>query len=287
MGTLYAMSIGPIPTGNGHGTIFMGLFDGKLVPSNITSDADASLAAMRRQVPDGTRLECLPELAGAGAKHGYVPVAPDDEVLGVRAQLAFVLAHPQLQPRATGELYPMIQAASVFWAARAWDRLPSDVAIEVVVTGTVRATFEAALMGAAGEQFGLALYPRPGSVAKVAAAVNAGRPQVAAEVDSVSLTYDDSPAFAVRAIEAWCGLPMMPIAFGLRRGHPRPIEAADALALAVTLHAMSLMKGIPGETASHSLSAPGVGVAVTVRLPETPGSKSSAGPVRRARRRRS
>ncbi len=160
--------------------------------------------------------------------------------------------------------------------------MPSDVAIEVVVSGAVRASFEGAVLGAAGETYGLALYPRTGSVAKVAAAVDAGRPHVAAEVESVSLTYEDSPAFAVRAIEAWCGLPMVPIAFGMRRGRPRPIEADDALALAVTLHAMSLVKGHAGETASHTLSAPGVEVAVMVRLPEA--SSASVRPRKRTRR---
>lgn len=286
MGTLYALSLGPIPTGDGNGMIFMGMFNGKLVPSAVTTDADAALGAMRRQVPAGTRLQCLPELASAGAKHGYVATEPDGEVLGVRAQLAFVLSHPQLQPRASGELFPMIQAAAAFWAARAWERLPSDVPIEVEVSGTVRGRFEAAVMGAAGEEFGLALYPKPGSVAKIAAAVDAGRPHLVAEIESVSLTYDDSPAFAARAIEAWCGLPMVPIAFGLRRGRPRPIEAADALALAVTLHAMALMKGTSGEMAAHTLSAPGVEVAVTVRLPERAASPPSTRRPARGRRSR-
>lgn len=284
MGTLYALSLGPIPTGTGEGLIFMGMLDGRLVPSEVTTDADAALAAMRRQVPAGTRLQCLPELASAGVKHGYAPTPPSDEALAVRAQLAFVLAHPHLQPRASGELFPLMQAAAAFWAARAWDRLPGDVPIEVSVTGAVRATFEAAVMGAGGEEFGLALYPRPGSIAKIAAAVDAGRPQVAAQVDSVSLTYEDDPAFAVRAIEAWCGLPRVPVAFGLRRGRPRPIEPEDALALAATLHAMSKMKGEPGETVVHTLSGPDVEVVVTVRLPGGVGTPQPRPPARRARR---
>lgn len=287
MGTLYALSLGPIPTGNGYGTIFMGMFDGKLVPSDVTNDAEAALGDIRRKVPAGTRLQCAPELALAGAKHGFAATPPDDEVLGVRAQLAFVLAHPQLQPRASGELFPMIKAAGAFWAARAWERLPGDVAIEVTVTGAVRGTFEAAVMGAAGEEYGLALYPKRGSIAKIAAAVDAGRPDVAAQVDAVSLTYEDSPGFAVRAIEAWCGLPMVPVAFGMRGGRRRPLEPADALALAVTLHAMSLMKGEPGETAAHTLSAPGVEVAVTVRVPDgktSPPTPKPRRPSRRARR---
>ncbi len=283
MGTLYAMSLGPIPTGKGYGTIFMGMFDGKLVPSDVTNDADAALAAMRLKVPTGTPLQCAPELALAGARHGFVATPPGDEVLGVRAQLAFVLAHAQLQPRASGELFPMIQAAAAFWAARAWERLPADVAIEVTVTGAVRGTFEAAVMGAAGEEYGLALYPKPGSIAKIAAAVDAGRPDLAANVDAVSLTYEDSPGFAVRAIEAWCGLPMVPVAFGMRGGRPRPLEPADALALAVTLYATSHMRGEPGETAAHTLSAPGVELAVKVRVPD--GKAPPRTPPRRSTRR--
>jgi hypothetical protein len=99
----------------------------------------------------------------------------------------------------------------------------------------------------------------------------------------VSLTYEDGPGFAVRAIEAWCGLPMVPVAFGMRGGRPRPLEPADALALAVTLHAMSLMKGEPGETAAHTLSAPGVEVAVTVGVPAERTSAPTPKPRRPAR----
>ncbi len=283
--TLYVMSLGPIPTGQGNGTIYMGLFDGQLIPSPSTNDLDAALAGFRKQVPAGTRLQCLPELAAAGATHGYTPTKPADEVLAVRAQLAFVLAHPRLSPRAGDELYPMIEAAAAFWAARTWERLPADVAIEVVVTGTVTATYEAAVMGAAGGEFGLALYPAAGSIAKVADAVDSGRPHLVAKIDSVSLTYDARPAFAARAIEAWCGLNRVPFAFGLRGGKPRPIEVADALALAVTLRAMSFMKGTPGEVANHRLTGGGIDVAVTVRLPDlTPVTPKRPARARRPRR---
>ena len=284
MSTLYALSLGPIPTGTGQGMIYVGLFDGELIPCSATNDTDAALMELRRHVPPGTRLQCLPELAMAGARHGYASCKPTDEVLGVRAQLAFVLAHSQVPPRAAGELYLLIKAAAAYWAARPWERLPADVPIEVVISGATRATYEAAVMGAASEEYGLALYPKAGSIAKIAAAVDSGRFERVAKIDSVSLTYDEGPRFAAVAIEAWCGLPVVPIAFGLRGGRPRPIGSADALCLAVTLHAMSLMMGNPGEVSTHTFSGPGVEVVGTVRLPTL--ASDSPKPKARARRQR-
>ncbi len=283
MGTLYAFQLGPIPTDQGYGTIYVGFLDGQLIPAPQANNADDALATFRAQAPRGTVLECDPDFAAAGARHGFRGTPPGEMIVAVRAELAFVMAHPGLPPRASHELWPLMQGAAAFWKAKAWETLPADTPIEVVVTGAASATYEAAVMGEAGEEFGLALYTKPGSIAKVAAAVDAGRMGLVGKIDSISLTYDEGPRFAARAIEAFCGLARVPQAFGLRRGRPRPIEATEALVLASTLQAMSMMTGQPGEETTQGLTFGEVEIEVRVRVPTSLFAAEPSRPIRARR----
>lgn len=268
MSDVYAISIGPIPTGQGYGTIFIGLHEGRLIPLRSTNDAEGALVDLRSKAPSGSTLRCLPELAVAGEKYGFLPTPPSEEVLAFRGQLALVLAHVDIEPKCSLELFPLMQAAAAFWAAQVWEKMPADLPIAVTISGSLSGTFEAAVMGAAGQEYGLALYPKPGSIAKLTRIVDSGRLDSARMIETFSLTCDDGPGFAVRAIEAWCGLPMLPRVYGLRRGRPRAIDKDDALILATTLRAMTQMEGIPGEVASSTIESPDVLVTSTVRLPE-------------------
>lgn len=280
MPTLYVLGLGPIPTGEGEGMVFLGLLDDKLIPAP-SATAAAALKWLRAKAPPRTRLLCHPDLAMAGGGLGFAAAAPDENVLAACAELAFVLAHPGIAPEPTPALTPLLQAAATFWDARPWERLPAEAAIAVDVSGSVRGTFEATVMGAGGEEFGLALYPAPGSIARLLAAIEAGRPDLAAQVDSISLTFDEEPAFAARALHAWCGLERVPITFAMRGGNPQAIDEAQAFALAVTLHTLARMEGTPGERVTQNLEGEGMTISVTVQLPGT----ASATPGRRRRRR--
>lgn len=277
MSTLYATRLGPVPTDEGEGMVFLGILDDKLI-SAPSATAAAALTWLRAKAPPRTRLLCHPDLAMAGGGLGYAAAPPDEDVLAACAELAFVLAHPGIRPEPTAALTPLLQAAATFWEARPWERLPADTAIAVDVSGSVRGTFEATVMGARGEEFGLALYPAPGSIARLLAAIEAGRPDLAAQVDSVSLTFDEEPAFAARALQAWCGLGRVPITFAMRGGEPQAIHEAQAYALAVTLHTMAGMDGTPGELATQNLEGDGMTVSVTVQLPGTPSPLSRPTP---------
>jgi hypothetical protein len=272
--SLYVFSLGPIPAEAGPGTLYFGLLDGRLLPPPEADDAAVALGLLRAKAPPGTALACSPELAKAGARHGFVGEPLPEPLLALRAELALVLSHPGIAPRAATELLPLMQSANAFWVSKVWERLPMDVSIAVTLAGAVRGTYEAAVMGAGGEEFGLALYPKAGSLAAISRAVAEGRMDRVSRIDAISLTLDDEPAFAVHAIAAWCGLPRVPITFAMRGGAPEPLEAADALALAVTLHALSRMTGAVGEVAMHTLSFGDKQIEVTVRLPG--GTKSGA-----------
>lgn len=270
MSSLYAFSLGPIATGAGFGTIFVSIRDGQVMPSPPTNDPAVALRSFKASAPPGTALRCDPDLAGAGRDLGFVGAPMDREALAIRAQIALVIAHGEYAPSAIGEIFPLLTASAAFWTARPWERLPADVPISVTVKGAFTATYEAAVMGASGGEYGVLLYTKPGSVAKVVAAFNKGRPDLAARIDLLSLSFDGEPEFALRAIEAFCGLPMVPTTIMMRRGQPVATGAQEVLALAVTLYGMSLMKGEPGEVLTHVLSGGEQRLVVTVQLPGGP-----------------
>jgi len=265
--SLYVFSLGPIETEGGDGTLYLGLLNGAVLPPPNVSTAAAALRHFRALAPPGARLECEPSLSKSAPKAGFAAVPPTEAARAMRAELALVLAHPGIAPRAGQELGVLIQAARAFWDARPWERLPMSLPLSVTLTGAVPGTYECAVMGSGGDEFGVALYPRAGSMAAVARAMAEGRPDRAMAFDSFSLTLDDEPEFAANAIFEWCGLTRVPIVFALRAGVPGPVDKQEALALAVTLQALSQVSGAPAEVVTLSLQFGDTVITVTVRTP--------------------
>ena len=262
---LYVFSLGPIPTGTGFGTVYLGYFDGVLIPTK-SSDADDALAELRKSAPIGVALACAPELAKVGALHGFRTLSLPPEVVRARAQLAAGLAHVDLAPTSQAGVGPLLEAAAAFWAARPWDRLPVDVAMAVEIVGGNPGMYEGACLGAAGDEFGVALYPVAGSIARIIAAVDAGKPERVLTIDALTVTLADEPAFAVSAVVAGYGLPRVPLAWRTRRGQGRPLDLPESLTLAATLHALCALQGEPGASSTHTLTHDNRTVRATVHL---------------------
>ena len=99
---------------------------------------------------------------------------------------------------------------------------------------------EAAVLGFDVEQCGLELYDRPGSVARLAAALDGGRISGARKIDSTYVTFELEPAWAVEAVQAAYGLPLFPNVVRLRRGRPRAPERLELLQLAAALEVVAM-----------------------------------------------
>lgn len=266
--SLYVFSVGPIPTESGSGSIYVGVLDGRVFSPPDVAGAASALRALRDRAPAGTTLGCSPELARAGARLGFVGAPPPRSVLELRAELAVSLAHGPLAPRAQNELLPLIDAAASFWGSRIWARLPAGVALEAKFEGAVDGVYEAAVMGSRGEEFGVVLYPRAGSMAELARAMAAGRLDRARQIDSFGVSLDEEPSFAAKAVGAWSGLGRVPTAFALRGGAAAAIEASEAVALALTLRAASRLAGTPGEVIGLSLTVDDRETTLTLRVPD-------------------
>jgi hypothetical protein len=267
MSDLYVFSIGPFLVLDGSGTFYFGLHEGRLLPSPQAEGAGPAMAALAREVPHGTPLRCTPELASEGAALGYVGQAPSEEARFVRAQLALVVAHGADAPRCGAELRPLLLAAGDFWRTRAWERVPADEGLEVTVSGALAETLEAAVMGDGGEEFGVILYTKPGSVAKLADLVERGKVREARKLDFMSVSLEDDLPATVEAVQALCGLPRVPMLMALRNGKRHPLDGPDALVLAGVLQAVVACTGARGEVHTFDVGSAEAPLRVSLRVP--------------------
>jgi len=238
MSTLYAFSVGPIPTEQGPFDAWFGLYQGRLLSAGSVRDAETALGRLADQVPLRTDLRCTVELAVAGAPHGFRAGLLSEEARAARLTLALTLAEGPSGAMLSG-LPALAEACAAFWNSRAWERLPADQALYLSASGGVEGTWECAIMGAAGEQFGLALYPGAGSVARIGKLIDREDWRRLRQIDSISVTLDDEPAFALGPVRDWCGLEKVPTVIALAGGAPRSLTDADALALTGALLAAS------------------------------------------------
>jgi len=239
---LYAVKIGPIPTGEGKATFYCGFEQGKLhTPVLADSDQDGlrRLAAQAK----GAELVCDARLAKAGKKLGFeVADAPEFVRAGTVAMITSLAAGPC--GHSLGKplvLYSLAVAASRFHISAPWTRWHDDEAIPTSFSGGYKGRFEAAILGHVGQDRGLALYSKKGAAAKVAKLVAAGKPTQARRFDSLAVVFDDEPAFAVDLFDRMLGVPAVPIAIKLKGGKPQVVNEAEVLGLAAALNAAAAL----------------------------------------------
>lgn len=269
MPSLHAFSLGPIPDRSGTGLVYLASLDGKLLHARATTPGEA-LAELRAQAPAQTRLFCTRELMMVGLQHGFVSAEPDEALLALRAQLAVWLAHDKVAPRADDALLLLISAAADFFKARVWERAPAEGALQLTITGALQRRYEVAVMGAAGQQFGVALYPKPGTVERITRAMKEGRRGDLVGIEGLSLTLDPEPAFAARAVQAWCGLPRTPRVLALRGGDIAAASREELQILALTLSTLGQLQGSPGEQQEGTLLNDSIHLSARLQCPEAP-----------------
>lgn len=271
---VHVFRLGPLEIGGRNSFAFCGIdAEGRLIPPEITSTAAEGLAALAKRHA-GLPLRCEPELAEAARPLGFEPAPLPESALLPRATLAYGLAlgpmagRPQLDV-----LVRFLEACAAFWDARPWELIESDEAVPVTLTEQGRARHgEASIMGAGGQEFGVALYDEPGSIHRVAALVAAGRMNETRRVSALAVTFDEEPAWAARALEDAFGLSRLPVPMRVRKGKavaPTTEELVDA---AVLLEAVAELAGPDdAEHAEVTIETAGRTISARVALPEDDG----------------
>lgn len=274
---IHAFLLGPLETGEGLAWCVAGARpDGEPVKPEVQPSPQRALKAfLKRHAVEGVASE-PGALAQFARPLGLEVTGLSGEALRTKGSLAYALALGPLAGRPSPEALNRLFAASRrFLDEEPWGVIDSDaVAPATFRVGTREVTREVSIMGAGGEEFGVAIYDEPGSVLRVIAAMDAGRPQEASRVDALSVTFDEEPAWAVDALRAAFGLGRLPFPLRLRRGRPSPATAEELLQLAAVLEA-AVLRGAeetPEDLAEVVTQISAAGLTVTARLgiPELP-----------------
>ncbi len=179
---------------------------------------------------------------------------------------------PEVGRSGLGMMERLFEACAAFWKAAPWEYIDSDEPIRVELSNGRRRKAEASVLGAGGEEFGLALYDEPDSIRRVAAAVSAGRMEAAARVASTAVTFDAEPAWAAKAFEDAFGLPRLPVPLRVRNGKASPAKVEELHALVAVLEAVTtLVDSDDLDPSEATVEVGGVELTARASLPEDVG----------------
>jgi hypothetical protein len=267
---VHVFRLGPLEVGGRKAYAYCGLdADGALIPPEITHTDAKGLGALAKRYA-GQPIRCEPALAEAARPFGFEPTPLPEAALLPRATLAYGLAlgpmagRPQLDV-----LIRFLEACAAFWRARPWELFGSDDPVPVALTEGRTRKAEASVMGAAGQEFGVALYDEPGSIRRVAALVTAGRMKETRGVSALAVTFDEEPPWAATALDGAFGLPRLPVPIRVRKGKGGPATTEELLDAAALLEAVVELSGPDdAEHAEATVEAGGRAITARVALPE-------------------
>jgi hypothetical protein len=184
-----------------------------------------------------------------------------DWVLAAKASLAMTLCWGPMAGRG-GPLHPdyaleLLAAGGAFCAAAPWRYFANEFPLTLQIDGE---PFEASVMGAGGQEFGVALYPGKGGLKRL---LDTDDPRA---VDSLAVTFDEEPHWAAEAAIALVPpIAGVPIPIQLERRMPGVPAPRGLLQLAAALEAVSQISPDQRE-ASAAVEVDGARVEVRAQL---------------------
>jgi hypothetical protein len=264
---LYAIKLGPMETEDGPITAYVGFTEtGALRPVLALKDSDglAQLAAQAQ----GHELRCERALLRAGKLLGFAAAPVPDWARTGRATLAFGLSGPGPgRVRNLDVVEHFLASVVAFCHAAPWRFWCDNDPLAVTISSTAAKEYEACIMGAGGQEYGVALYEEKGAVKKLVRLVDAGRMRDAANLGRLALTLDDEPRWAAKAIGDAFGAECVPVPLRVSGGGPRPVDEEELVTLAAALRAIAGLDSDKLESACDLLIA-GARVSARVTAPE-------------------
>lgn len=267
---LYASKIGPVESAEGTFDVYLAVTEEGILEPVLGAPPGEAMEALARR-GQGHELKCAPELALAGRKAGFdAGEAPEHVRAAVAACATFFAVGVGAQRLGPVAPLALMKEGALFWRAAPWRRFHDGVvlAVEARAGGRVR-KYEGVVMGAGGQEFGVALYEKPGSAALLRQFGDVLGVEAAALLAGLAVTLDDEPAYAARAAEAWCGVGRVPFPMKVAAGGGAIPNEREAFVLAAALKAVAELAAGADEGAA-SYDADGVKVAVRVRVASDP-----------------
>lgn len=233
------MKIGPLALDAKHAHAYAAFGQGGL--AMVIEDSDAKgLAALTHQCKKES-LVCEPALAQIAAARGLQVAELPPPARRLKAGLAVSLDHgPSLENVSPSLIFELIEATVAFDAAKPWQVFAADEPLSVQIEPKGR-EFEGCVLGADGDEFGLALYHHPGSIARVQAFVAEGRPESAASLACTTVLLADEGACSVGAVAELTGVSLAPQVHHISQGGLRAAGPDDLAVLIAGLRAVTAL----------------------------------------------
>ncbi|TMB34320.1 MAG: hypothetical protein E6J58_18770 [Deltaproteobacteria bacterium] len=260
---LYAIKLGPIETSEGRVSAYVGFTETHALPPVVSNQDKDGLEQLAQQA-QGHDLRCDRGLARAGKPLGFTAAPLPDWARFGRATLAFALARPGGRIRNLDVVENFLASVAAFCRATPWRFWSDNDPLSLTVSGS---EFEACIMGAGCQEYGIALYEQKGAVKKITRLIDAGRMQDAAALGSLAVTVDDEPRWAAKAIGDAFGAACVPVPLKISAGRPRQVDEGEMVTLAAALRAIAGLDADRLEATSDLLIA-GSRIAARVIAPK-------------------
>ncbi len=241
---LYAVRLGPVERqeeGEEDCFVYLGFTEKMaLPPAMAVRDADGLRELLKHVSGHGHELRCEPRLARTATKLGFTPGPMPVWVMEGRGTLALEMAlGPYADKLDKAGLPALLAATATFVKSQPWQWWTDKVPLTVSVMGSVGERFEGCIMGAAGEEYGLALYENAGAVQRISDYMAAGDFDTASQEPFLSLTLNFEPGWAAEAVDAAYGTGGVPWPMRRTGGKPVRVDASSLAILSAALEAIS------------------------------------------------
>ena len=241
-GSAYVFKMGPIDTNlDGRASIYVAATsDGELIPPVVGRKDLEGLTELAHQL-EGRKRYCESRLARAGASLGFTSRRMPSALAKLRAVLA---VQSYWGPEAPADLAPelldlLLESAAELIRAEPWERWTNEEVFPVHLEGSMRGTRELSVLGGGESEFGFALFDRPGSVERLALSGPFGEKVDVLVPDSLGLTLEDEPSWAVKSVQQVTGLPFVPEVIRVERNTPRAATEEEVLVAAAVTRALA------------------------------------------------
>jgi hypothetical protein len=235
----FVFKVGPIPSQQGPVFAFF-VFPGEGDKITFFSSDDRSALIEIVAAYPGSIIQCEPQLSEAASGLGIEAdfTAESANMLGMIV-FDIALSGQLKEIERQGLIYEFGTACSKFWHAAPWKSASATKPLEIVLQGTIEGTAESLVLGASGVEYGLAIYPMPGSIDQVISHMSVGLLGEAIAVDTIGVVFKDEPLFAVDGMERAYGVKKLPVPIKVAGGERRQLKDLDLLLLTAALQAAS------------------------------------------------
>lgn len=241
-GSAYVFKLGPIETRmDGRASIYVAATSDGEVLSPVLGRKDLEALTELSRLLGSRKRFCERRLVRVGAALGFTARPMPAALARLRAGLALQAYWGPETPEAMhlDLMDLLLESAVALIRAGPWELWTDEEIFPVHLEGSAPATRELSVLGGGQNEYGFVLFDRPGSMERLALTGPFGKKVDLLVPDSLGLTLEDEPPWAVKAVQEVTALPFLPEVLRLQRNMPRPATAEEVLVVAVVARALA------------------------------------------------